>query len=712
MDYVGKYKLDARPDRIDLRDREYRPPLRGLEKRYPSDKEIELFFQLYVKHAMVLNQGTEGACTGFGLAAMINYLLWKQELVKDGVEAMVPPAKVSMRMLYHLARFYDEWPGEDYEGSSCRGAVKAWHRHGVCADALWPYQDNNGKMKFIEPSPEWAENAAQRPLGVYYRVEKDALSDMQAAIQEVGAIYVSANVHSGWNLPQVNKAAGHGGLPMISWEKGQGKTGGHAFAIVGYNERGFVVQNSWGEKWGQHGFGLLGYDDWVENGTDAWVCVMGVPKETRSPSHFIPSKSTVRDGSLIMGYWQMPSMSFFPPPRHHYRDTALEPWRESEAYKHTVVMENEGRVLNRLVTKNTARDSVDYLAFDGPSEFFKREAAGRKPRLVVYAHGGLNSEYASIKRIKVMGPYFKENGIYPLFFTWRTGVGESLMGILEDSVTKVFDRAEGVEDLLESMRRRASEVIDRTLESGIANFGGKALWSQMKQNGAEAAKKGALDRGAFLTTLALKKLVNEFQDLEIHFIGHSAGAVILGSMLGDFPRNNLSLKTISLFAPACTLDFANRHFLRAMDHDVFEPEDLYLDILTDDREREDSIGPYGKSLLYLVSRALEECHKTPLLGLAKALNPVHNNSGSWSAKTQSQLKKWQKLGYWDSKNLSLLSREKVVTTREWNGSEYNNLDYISSTHGSFDNDVDIIDKTLRRILGGEDLQHRVENLRY
>ena len=32
--------------------------------------------------------------------------------------------------------------------------------------------------------------------------------------------------------------------------------GGHSFAIIGYNERGLVVQNSWGAGWGAAGFGI------------------------------------------------------------------------------------------------------------------------------------------------------------------------------------------------------------------------------------------------------------------------------------------------------------------------------------------------------------------------------------------------------------------------------------------------------------------------
>ena len=44
---------------------------------------------------------------------------------------------VSPRMLYNFARRYDEYAGEDYEGSSCRGALKAFFKHGVCLNGDW-----------------------------------------------------------------------------------------------------------------------------------------------------------------------------------------------------------------------------------------------------------------------------------------------------------------------------------------------------------------------------------------------------------------------------------------------------------------------------------------------------------------------------------------------------------------------------------------------
>ena len=45
---------------------------------------------------------------------------------------------------------------------------------------------------FARPADEWDVDAATRPLGVYYRVNQHSVVDMQAAIHDIGAVYVSA----------------------------------------------------------------------------------------------------------------------------------------------------------------------------------------------------------------------------------------------------------------------------------------------------------------------------------------------------------------------------------------------------------------------------------------------------------------------------------------------------------------------------------------
>lgn len=37
--------------------------------------------------------------------------------------------------------------------------------------------------------------------------------------------------------------------------------GGHCVAVVGYDEEGFIIRNSWGTSYGSHGYGKLPYSD-------------------------------------------------------------------------------------------------------------------------------------------------------------------------------------------------------------------------------------------------------------------------------------------------------------------------------------------------------------------------------------------------------------------------------------------------------------------
>ena len=59
-----------------------------------------------------------------------------------------------------------------------------------------------------------------------------------------------------------------GALPVYDsrvtefWDSAYGDyQGGHAVAIVGYNEDGFIIRNSWGRSYGDNGYSIIPYDD-------------------------------------------------------------------------------------------------------------------------------------------------------------------------------------------------------------------------------------------------------------------------------------------------------------------------------------------------------------------------------------------------------------------------------------------------------------------
>ena len=128
--------------------------------------------------------------------------------------------------------------------------MKGFHKHGVCTEASWPNFGKRGKPGTALDG--WDANAPQTPLGAYYRIDGKSIVDMQSAIFETHAIYVSADVHDGWNRVKNNRKSLEDAL--IEPPKDPDDVGGHAFAIVGYTSDGFIVQNSWGPEWGFHGF--------------------------------------------------------------------------------------------------------------------------------------------------------------------------------------------------------------------------------------------------------------------------------------------------------------------------------------------------------------------------------------------------------------------------------------------------------------------------
>ncbi len=684
--------LDARPDRIDLRDRAYAPPVVSLPARFPDDATVRKLLPRYVRDGLMLSQGNAGACTGFGLACVVNYLFWRR--AQDTAAGRPRTLEsVSARMLYHLARFYDEWPGEDYEGSSCRGALKAWNKHGVCAESLWPYRSRDGRVMFIKPKSGWDTDALRRQLGVYYRIDKTSIVDMQAAIHHVGAIYVSCDVHDGWAVESNAKTIrGHDSLPSIVPIDDPDSLGGHAFALVGYNELGFVVQNSWGIEWGLQGFATLPYAQWSRYGSDAWVCALGVPGVVTATDTIKRSQPRV----VLAEATGIAVTTTAPRPGSRHVSPAVAPWSTEEAYRHSIVMGNDARAINRIVTQENAQSSVHELVVNAPVAWFRRSTLPK--RVLIYAHGGLNSEQGSIDRIRVLAPYFDANGIYPLFLTWKTGLIETLTNLVDDQLQRIPRPDSGVEDVLDRVKHAAAEALDRTIEV-VVSPAVKPIWSQIKQNAAASAEQ---THAGALIAAALLDLKTRLPDVEIHLAGHSAGAIILGHLLGLLDPTAHKIASCSLYAPACTVAFALDHYATSTASGLLRASGLHIHVLSDRRELDDTVGPYRKSLLYLVSRALETNHKTPILGLAKVFDRSAN--GRWQDRAQpSSLPRWQ--DFWGNANPNL----RVVDTAQVSTGPLGRQ--IKASHGSFDNDAATIDATLALILGSAP-RYPIESLDY
>ncbi|MFP5347519.1 MAG: hypothetical protein ACLGIA_10880, partial [Actinomycetes bacterium] len=239
-----KFRVNAVPDVFDERDLLYRPRLLPLPPSLDARPDTRY----------VMTQ-IGNSCTGHALACMINTILG------DGPgrprSRRARPVHVSPYMLYRMARRYDEFQGDEDEGSSLRGALKGWFYQGVLPLEDWPRLDMDPEPD-VDHDEELFRLAMQRPLGAFYRVNPFRLDDVQSAVAELSCIVASALVHSGWEQPSEVEHRG-GRLHVIERPDGATALGGHAFAVVGYNDVGLLIQNSWGEGWGAKGFATLPY---------------------------------------------------------------------------------------------------------------------------------------------------------------------------------------------------------------------------------------------------------------------------------------------------------------------------------------------------------------------------------------------------------------------------------------------------------------------
>lgn len=645
--------LNARPDPIDFRDRYYQPSLVELRTRRSPRLLSATGFA-------VRQQGREGSCTGQALAAVIDM----QNLTRWGDGANVPK-RVSARMLYESARVFDEFAEDGLEGSSLRGALKGFFHRGVCDAAIAPYFDGDVTWHL---TPDRAKDARRVGLGAYFRLRHE-LNDYHAAITEAGAIYCSAMVHKGWESAKV--AANRGRIPLAKQRNGKPVLlGAHAFAIVGYDEEGFLVLNSWGEDWGGFdprrpkakgakaggaaaeeaegplpGVAHWSYEDWRDHVLDAWVLRLTAP--TGRPSGFIGGYVSAKSGAG--GATNSAPIS-----------TAVRDQKIRGHYIHV----DDGVLVARPPYDNsekTLRDTAAFIKANGDAP----AGAERYDHLLFYAHGGLNDLDTGVERACVMTGVMKRLGIYPVFYLWRTGFNETLKDVLAGMLPQIAARTHGLGAIADPL----IETIGRPL--------GRAVWRDMKLDAFRAANPSGGNRriaagGAWAGTSMMMRAAAERgkRPMKVHFVGHSAGAILIGELFDRMRKDAADLApligSVQLLAPACTVQFLRDKLLPWTKG---RPKDWMSVVnLTERAEAsaDPALLPYGKSLLHLVSNAFEEERQEPVAGMD---------------------------AFW---------REHIAPARP-------NLSYELAgspgalagvrTHGGFDNDAAAMNRALSRVLG-------------
>ncbi len=573
-------KLNVVPDRLDVRDRPYQPEvsicppsfLFSWENRWIPDRD----------------QGETGACTGFALATVVDFLL--QEAGRD------EETPVSAFMMYSMARRYDDIdaPQDEDTGSSVRAALKGWFRHGVCAESLW---ETFEKPATPTHGPDWWQDAANRPLGAYYRVDSRSVTDMQVALNEVGVLYASAVCHTGWDtgFTLKKKARADWTIPI---HPASDDDPGHAFVIVGYDAAGFFVLNSWGRGWGDDGFARLRYEDWLESAMDCWVVQLGVVTEQHRAVASARTLRTDHEGHVTLA------------PTEELRNKELTPL--------IVDVQNDGR-LSRSGRFRTTRADLDAIWRVSLPAFVKkkRKKIGKGPiDIALYAHGGLVGEKDAAKTAAKWIPGLYDAGVFPIFFMWETDLFSTLKNEIADTLADAF----GVRRPTAGLRDQIQRFLNRRIEGLLAGPGTR-VWAEMKEN---ADLISAHDTAGGVLLYEASRGVVDPADVRLHLIGHSAGSILHAHLLDRLVGVGLRFESVSFMAPAARVDLFEECVVPHLESGAVKRyRQLHLSKAAEARDPTcRPILGYGRSLLYLVSRSFERGITTPILGLEESFTPM------------------------------------------------------------------------------------------
>jgi hypothetical protein len=193
------------------------------------------------KPGTILDQGSEGACVGFG---------WTGELLASPRRSETRVTAASGNLfaldLYHRAQVLDEWPGEAYSGTSVLAGAKALMEKGLIESYRWCF----------------------------------GIDDVRAAIITEGPVVIGIPWYESMYETEMN------GEVVVDGDQ----VGGHCILVTGYDpshpdfegREMYRWRNSWGSAYGINGSGWIDAGDLRDLLADAGEACVPLGRRTVS----------------------------------------------------------------------------------------------------------------------------------------------------------------------------------------------------------------------------------------------------------------------------------------------------------------------------------------------------------------------------------------------------------------------------------------------
>ena len=223
-----------------------------LEETYEAHEVTAQSVDLRGNFSRIKNQGQQGSCLAFTLTSVFEYVM-KLNNQED--------CDLSEAFLYYNARHLDEDGSVNEDnGSKFVPSLESLRTFGIALEKVWPYNENVYNSK---PSEDAYNDAATRKLIKALNVERN-VDAIKSALSDGYPVAASFTLFKSFSSADAY-------IPMPSSEEmdalennseeTEWRHSYHAMVIVGYSDKlqRFLVRNSWGEDWGDHGYCYIPY---------------------------------------------------------------------------------------------------------------------------------------------------------------------------------------------------------------------------------------------------------------------------------------------------------------------------------------------------------------------------------------------------------------------------------------------------------------------
>lgn len=216
------------------------------------------------------DQGKQGSCVGWavGYAARAYYAL-SLERRPAGQAAHIP----SPAYVYNAIKD----PAQSCNSGSNIAKALDLLKSGSVSMARMPYDPG----QCAPPSPQLRAAATDFRIDDWTAVDPARLDQVKAELAQRNPVVIGMNMR-----PAFHRLRG----PAIYHSSTEREDGSHAMVVVGYDDgrQAFRIINSWGRRWGDGGYGWVGYDAFARDVNNAYVMRVSRPPEPAPAPRPVP----------------------------------------------------------------------------------------------------------------------------------------------------------------------------------------------------------------------------------------------------------------------------------------------------------------------------------------------------------------------------------------------------------------------------------------